>query len=747
MNSAEYATEQSKMDKLEAPMGYDMEKTMDASSTGDSQEAEDLEYDMHLPEDEMDNSRILTLRVLVIATVFNFLWSYVNQIGNYRTVPFSLDSSVAYLVSYPVLKFLAASIPSYKWKIGGYTLDTNPGPFNIQEHLMVGVVTSDSVNGAYVANTLYFMEKKLGQNIGWFGDFMLILVTKMIGYGLAALCYRFLIISKNMPWPTAIYTAEIFKMLHEDSNKRLKVFGIFFAVFFCYMWLPGYFWPGLISVSVLCWVASGTNAGPSSKLQVLGRGASQGFGVGTLMFDISVFTAFYNFLMYVPAWLGFNAVAGGMLYAWVITPIMYYQDFAHSQNFDPKGLDLYMKNGTDYPLDLLFNDNLDWQQDVYDTYGFAYLSGFNSMGYFFSFMALTAAISHTLVWHWDDVRSVFSNNHSQKSKHAVKLEQIGKGHTIPYWVGFLFMAVFAAAFIGTNQGYDISMPWWAVIVSVLLAAIFIIPIGAILSVTGNMLGLNIICEMIGGLMLHHNPNGAILVKVTGYMGMYHGLTLVQNMKVGQFMHVNYHVILAMQAWGTLVTSLADTTAYRNVMDANLTDGTHPDWDSTNLEIYTTASYLWGGIGPYEAWMSSDSPYQPLFISGLVLGFVLPPLFWMLSKKINIFKWIHIPMMTLMPTFGNINSWFLTTLAMVVIFQVILPRHFPNFYKNHLYVSAAGMIGGVGIGSFVISMLTGFAHVTLDNLPEWTNADAGCGAMTLPSSYCTVQSYGNCVVNA
>eukprot|EP01135_Chromosphaera_perkinsii_P001455 Nk52_evm5s172 gene=Nk52_evmTU5s172 len=746
MNSAEWSTNQSKMDKLETPMGYDMEKIKDISSTGDSQKEEDLEYDMHLPEDEMDNSRILTLRVLVIATVFNFVWSYINQIGSYRTIPFGLDSSVAYIVSYPVLKFLAACIPSYKWRIKGYILDTNPGPFNIQEHLMVGVVTSDSVNGAYVAQTLYFMEKKLGQNIGWFGDFMLILVTKMIGYGLAALCYRFLIISKNMPWPTAIYNAEVFKMLHEDSNKRLKVFGIFFVFFFCYMWLPGYLWPGLASVSFLCWIASGTNSGSNSKLQVLGRGGGQGFGVGTFTFDVSNFVSFYGFLMYIPAWLGFNAVAGGMLFAWVVSPIMYYQDFAHSQHFDPKGLDLYMKNGTNYPLQLLFNDNLDWQQDVYDTYGFAYLSGFMAISYFFSFMSLTAAISHTLVWHWDDIHSVFSNNHNRKSKHALKLEQSGKGNTIPYWVGFLFMAVFVGAFIGTNQGYDIPMPWWAVFVSVLLAAIFIIPIGAILSVTGNALGLNILCEMIGGLMLHHNPNGAILVKVTGYMGMNHGLTLVQNMKLGQFMHVNYHVILAMQAWGTLVTSLADTTAYRNVMDANLTEGNNPDWKSTQLKIYTTASYLWGGIGPYEAWMSSGSPYQGIFISGLVLGFVLPPLFWLLSKKIRIFKWIHIPMIALMPMYGNTTSWFLTTLIIVLICQIILPKHFPNFYRNHLYVSAAGMAGGVGIGSFVIAMLKGFGHIALNNLPEWTKKDAGCGAMTLPSSYCTITRYGNCVVN-
>eukprot|EP00127_Corallochytrium_limacisporum_P000001 Clim_evm1s1 gene=Clim_evmTU1s1 len=705
-----------------------------------SQQSVSSEYD---PGVEDTDTPVVTFRVLAVGTVLNFLWSYINQIGNYRTVAFSLDSSVAYLFSYVILAWLAHIVPSYKFRLGPYSMDTNPGPFGVREHVIVGLVTSDAVNGAYVANTLYFMEAKLGQNIGWFGDFMLILCTKMVGYGLAILFYRFLIMAVGMPWPTAIFQAEVFKMLHEDSRSRLKIFFLILVLSLVWMWVPGFFWPGLISVSMLCWIANGQGTSPNGPLQIMGRGLTQGFGLGTLMFDLSVFTAYFGFLMYVPAWLGYNAVIGGVIFAWIAGPAVYFSNFANSQNFDPKGLSLYLANGTDYPISLLFNDELEWQADVWDTYGFAYLSGFNSIAYFFSFMALTAAISHTMVWHWDDIVSALGKENHSKSKHAIALEKIGKNKGVPYWFGVLFIAVFVGAFIGTNYGYGIDMPWWAVIVSVLLAGFFMIPIGAVLSVTGNMLGLNILCEMIGGLMLHHNPNGAILVKVTGYMGMYHGLTLVQNMKMCQFFKIDYRTVLAVQAWGTLVTSLADTTAYRNVMDNHLTDGSNPDWDSTNLEIYTTASYLWGGIGPYEAWMSPDSPYRGLFFGGLVAGLVLPVFFWALSRHWSIFKWIHIPMMCLMPSYGNINSWFLTTFLMVTLFQVIMPKYFPNFYKKNLYISAAGLIAGLGIGSFIIAMISGFGHVSLDSLPAWTNPDAGCGIMDLPADGCQITSFGVC----
>merc|ERR1711959_813946 len=112
--------------------------------------------------------------------------------------------------------------------------------------------------------------------------------------------------------------------------------------------------------------------------------------------------------------------------------------------------------------------------------------------------------------------------------------------------------------------------------------------------------------------------------------MSHGLNLCENMKMAQYLCVDYRIIFAYQFWGTLVTSLADTTAYRNVMDAGLTTGNNKDWNSSSsLATYTTASYMWGGIGPWDAWMGPESHYSAVFWSGIGAGFILPPLFYLL----------------------------------------------------------------------------------------------------------------------
>jgi len=367
-----------------------------------------------------------------------------------------------------------------------------------------------------------------------------------------------------------------------------------------------------------------------------------------------------------------------------------------------------------------------WNQAVYDKYGSPYMSAWFAFGYFFSFMALTGSLTHTLCWNWGDCKAAFSKDaRTTASDLAIRMESMYS--PLRQRVGALLVAGVGATLVATNMAYGVEMPWWATVVSILLAAFWILPIGAVMAVTGNMLGLNILAEMIGGVMLKHNPNGAILVKVTGYMSMSHALGMIQNLKMGQLLLVDYKVIFGFQLWGTLVTALADAAAYRMVMDAGLTSGDNPEWNSSsNLKTYKTAMYMWGGIGPWDAWMGPKSHYSLIFWSGLAAGLVLPPLFYFLHTRLQ-WRWckyVHVPMMAVMTSVQATNSWYTTTLALVLVFQVLLPRLAPAFYDKYCYVTVAGVAGAVGIVSFVVEMLTGFGGVEL-GLPAWTDDDAGC----------------------
>mmetsp|Transcript_4512 Transcript_4512/g.12495 ORF Transcript_4512/g.12495 Transcript_4512/m.12495 type:complete len:706 (+) Transcript_4512:62-2179(+) len=670
------------------------------------------------PSPDLD-APVATLRVFVVCTTLTFVWSFVNQMGNYRTVNFSVDTTVAILVSYPILFVLSKVVPSFKLKLFGIVLDTNPGPFNMREHAMMSCAMSDAASTAYVANTLWTMENDFGRNLGFFGDFLMIACTKLIGYGLAAFFYRYLIMSSSFPWPTAIYTVEVYNMLHDRARDKLRVFAAVFLACFAYMWLPDFLWPGLSSLAILCWFSRSRTAG------ILGAGKA-GFGILSLDLNPSDVFGYFPFLLYVPAWLGINAVIGGVLWAWVASPILYYTNWQNSRNMDPMGFGMYTADGGDYPLLELFGADGTWNQAVYDKYGSPYMSAWFAFGYFFSFMALTASLTHTLCWHWDDCKAAFSKEaRTTVTDHAMRMESLYS--PLRRRVGAVLVAVVGAALVATNTAFGIEMPWWAIVVSILLAAFWVLPIGAVQAVTGNQIGLNILAELIGGLMLKHNPNGAILVKVTGYMSMNHALGMIQNLKMGQLLLVDYKVIFGFQVWGTLVTALADATAYRMVMDAGLTSGDNPEWNSSSsLATYKTAAYMWGGIGPWDAWMGPKSHYGLLFWSGHAAGLVLPPLFYFLHTRLQ-WKWckyVHVPMMCLITGYPSTNAWYLTILALVLAFQVLLPRIAPAFHDKYGYVAVAGLVGGAGIVSFTVAMLTGFGGVEL-GMPAWTAADAGC----------------------
>uniref|UniRef100_A0A6U6GQG3 Uncharacterized protein n=1 Tax=Zooxanthella nutricula TaxID=1333877 RepID=A0A6U6GQG3_9DINO len=584
--------------------------------------------------------------------------------------------------------------------------------------MLLSCAMSDAASTAYVANTLWVLETDWGRNLGFFGDFMLICSTKLIGYGLAALFYRYLIMSVGMPWPTAIYLSEVYKMLHENAGRKLQVFGVMLVASLAYMWLPDLLWPGLSSVAVLCWFSSSRTVG------ILGAGRA-GFGLLSLDFNPSDILGSFPFILYVPCWLGLNAVVGGVFWAWILAPSLYYSDWQHSRSMDPMGFDLYLADGKAYPIVELFSGDGTWNQEVYDQNGTPYMSAWFAISYWFSFLAITSSITHTLCWHWKDIRAAFAPDAQGRISARARLVD-SLYSPLPRWVGVVLIVAVGSALVATNQAFGIEMPWWAVVVSVFLAAAFMLPIGAVQAVTGNQIGLNILAELIGGLMLQHNPTGAILVKVTGYMGMSHGLGLIQNLKMGQLFLVDYKTIFAFQCYGTVITALADTVAYRMVMDAGLTSGNNPSWNSSSmLAVYKTAAYMWGGIGPWDAWMGPKSHYSAVFWSGLLVGLVVPPALYALHKRG--FAWagyVHLPMIALMTQYPSTNAWYVMTLGLVLLFQYALPKLRPAWHEKYNYVLVAGFVGGAGITSFVAVMLTGFAGVEL-GLPAWTAKDASC----------------------
>lgn len=659
------------------------------------------------------------------------------------------------------------------------------------------------------------MRDYLDQDLGFWGSFLTISATKLLGVGLGFIVMRFLIYSTKMPFPTSIYQAEVYRMLHERLNQdpaakketlnhsdssstsvlgnwfdqltALQMFVFVFAAVFFYQWIPNFLWPGLSSLAFVCWVGGG------SRVAALFGSGLKGFGWLSLDLNISDITNMYSTVFYVPAWLSYNVVFGGILWAWVIGPIIYYTNWLHTKDITDasgsfQGHILYTASGDAYPVDTLFNMDANnkpiWNQTAYDTAGPAYWNGWMATGYFFGFMQVAGTASYALCWHYGELAeaygAVFGSSKSsegedqkQRTKELeLTLERVSKsvefevaanneisishasGQTpiktpstispaalfieahfgAPPGVAFGlgFTALFLCLLIGSCKGFDVDMPWWAAVVCVLIALVCVIPICSIYAVTGVEVGINVLCEIIGGLMLSHNPNGAMMVKTSAYMALHHCSLMMGNCKLGQYCAIDYYSVFYLQTWGILVSALADTIAFRIAYP--LTQSGNPDWNgSGQIAIWVAASYQWGGIGPWVAVMGPESPYCAMFWSGIILGGILPWLLYKLHKtsfmgrSLDFLKYVHLPMAFQLCAYATENSLYITIFAMTYFFQTWSPRNWPRFYKEKTFVVAAGIIGGAGFCAFVVAMLQGFAGINL-NLPDWMDTDAGCASV-------------------
>lgn len=170
-----------------------------------------------------------------------------------------------------------------------------------------------------------------------------------------------------------------------------------------------------------------------------------------------------------------------------------------------------------------------------------------------------------------------------------------------WWYGVLFAILFALGIV-TCVVWDTHMPWWSFIVSQIIAAAFIIPIGMIQAVTNVQIGLNVITEFIVGYMTPGRPLAMMMFKMFGYITMSQALAFCQDLKLAHYLKVPPRTIFWAQVAATFWTSIVQI-AVMNWALGNISDvcqATQSDsYTCPNAEVFYTASGRLTFINPIE----------------------------------------------------------------------------------------------------------------------------------------------------
>lgn len=133
-----------------------------------------------------------TVRAWTIGLSLVILGASMNTIFSLRQPAISVGPLVAQIIAWPIGHAWASFVPEREFNIFGLRWTLNPGPFNVKEHAIIGVMASVSFSVAYSTDIILAQLVFYKQNFGLLFQILLTVSTQSLGYGIAGMMRKYL---------------------------------------------------------------------------------------------------------------------------------------------------------------------------------------------------------------------------------------------------------------------------------------------------------------------------------------------------------------------------------------------------------------------------------------------------------------------------------------------------------------------------------------------------------------------------
>ncbi|KFK27168.1 hypothetical protein AALP_AA8G344300 [Arabis alpina] len=675
---------------------------------------------------------VLTFRTWFLGLLSCIVLSFVNQFFGFRSNPLWVSSVAAQILTLPLGKFMAATLPTKKFGVPGtnWMWSFNPGPFNMKEHVLITIFANTGAAGVYATNIITIVKAFYHRQLNVTAAMLLTQTTQLLGYGWAGLFRKFLVDSPYMWWPSNLVQVSLFRALHEKEDvqngqqTRLRFFIIVFSISLAYYIIPGYLFPSISAISFVCWIWKS-----SVTAQIVGSGLN-GLGIGSFGLDWATVAGFLGSPLAVPFFAIANVFCGFFIFLYIVLPIFYWTNAYDAQKFPFYTSHTFDQTGQRYNITRILNEkDFDINLDAYNDYSKLYVSVMFALLYGLSFASLTATISHVtlhdgkFIWGmWNKAKKATKDKYSDVHSRLMKKNY----QAVPQWWFMVVLFVSLALSLYACEGFDkqLQLPWWGLILACAIALFFTLPIGVIQATTNVQMGLNVITELIIGYLYPGKPLANVVFKTYGYISMAQGLSFVADFKLGHYMKIPPRSMFIVQLVATVVASSVCfgttwwlVTSIENICNPDLLPVGSP-WTCPGDDVFYNASIIWGVIGPGR--MFTKEGIYPGLNWFFLIGILAPVPFWYLSKKFPEKKWlrlVHIPLIftsvSSMPQAKAVNYWSWSIVG--VIFNYYIFRRFKSWWARHNYILSAALDAGTAI----MGVLIFFALQNNDiSLPDW-----------------------------
>lgn len=103
---------------------------------------------------------VLTFRTWFLGLLSCILLAFVNQFFSFRSNQLWVSSVAAQIVTLPLGKLMAKTLPTRKFGFPGtnWSWSLNPGPFNMKEHVLITIFANTGAGGVYATNIITIVK-------------------------------------------------------------------------------------------------------------------------------------------------------------------------------------------------------------------------------------------------------------------------------------------------------------------------------------------------------------------------------------------------------------------------------------------------------------------------------------------------------------------------------------------------------------------------------------------------------------
>lgn len=658
-----------------------------------------------------------TLRMWVLGFILSTIGSGINLLFSLHAPSIVITTFVTSILAWPLGMAWHRFLPDVK--IFGVAL--NDCPFNIKEHTLIVIMANVSFGGgaAYATDILLAQNRFYSQDFGWGFDLLAIWSTQCIGFALGGIARRVLVHPASMIWPSNLVSATFLTNLHINENhpangwkiSRLKFFGLAALGNFCWNWFPSVIFPALSYFAFPTWIA------PDNVIVNQVFGTSTGLGLIPITFDWNQISGYIGSPLIPPAGTLLTIFSSIVIIFWIVVPAIHYSNTWYAQYLPLSSSSSYDNTAQDYDVSKIIDvKTLTFKEDDYKKYSPLFLSTTFAVSYGLSFASILATLVHTCLFHGKDI----INQIKLKEKPDVHMRLMKNYKEIPDWWYIIVFLIFFALSIVTIRVWNTEMPVWALIVALIIAIIFLLPVGVIYAITNIAVGLNVVTEFIIGYMVPGKPLAMMFFKTFGYITNNQAVTFAQDMKLGHYMKCAPRLVFAVQffgvIWGSLVQISVLRWAYGSIDNLCAPDQAN-HYTCPNGRVFFNASIIWGAIGPQRVFSHGQVYYGLLFF--FIVGAITPIINWLILKKWpnSPIKWLNWPVFFsgtgYIPPATPYNY---STYSIVgLFFGWFIKSRFFHWWSKYNYSLSAGLDIGLAWSSLIVFFALSLSSTSF---PDW-----------------------------